>query len=226
LNACACITFDAFPLCTANTLVTFGTNAGFPTPAGTRKHAPVTIRFCNTAQLPSLGVTLNTTGALTPKSRLHTVVLVNGPNTLLSPALKVVVTVNAAIPPQHVAGNPLPGRLIPELTPGGLIVPLTRLQFNGVTPVNAMTASGTPLPSASQASVAAVETVFPPRCNGTPVSPAPAQITVVSFGKNPHPMMFNCTEHTALIIPAVADAALDPPDPVPGVPAAAVPTAG
>jgi hypothetical protein len=131
------------------------------------KHAPLINRSCGTAQFPSDGDTENTTGALTPNAIVHVVVRVNGPNTLLSPELNVVVTVTVPVPPQHAAGNAVPGNVA-----SGLNVPLTRLQFNGVTLVNGIVASAIPSPFVSHASVAAVLTVFPGLCNGIPVSDA------------------------------------------------------
>lgn len=169
-NVVAFIRFAGLFLSTANTLVTVPI-IGFGVPPGfacvNAKHAPDISRSCGTAQFPSDGVTLNTTGALVPKFNEHVVVRVNGPNTLLSPVVNVVVTVTVAGPPQHAAGNAVPGKFA-----SGLNVPLTRLQFNGVTPVNAITASAIPSPFVSHASDAAVVTVFPGLCSGTPVSDA------------------------------------------------------
>jgi hypothetical protein len=161
LNTCtldAWITLFGFPRSTANTLVT--------DPCGMMKHAPLINRSCGTAQFPSLGVTENTTGALTPNAAVHTAVLVNAPNTLLSPLVNVVVTVNVPVPPQHAAGNAVPGNCVPN----GNNVPLTRFRFNGVTAPNATVLSATPSPFVSHASVTAVETVFPGLGNGWPVS--------------------------------------------------------
>src|SRR6185369_7333109 len=85
-----------------------------------------------------------------------------------------------------------------------LITPVTRLQLTGVTLPSATVVSATPSPFVSQASVAAVVTVFPGLCSGNPVSPAnPWHITVTSFGKNPHPTMFNGTAHSAFTNPVV-----------------------
>jgi hypothetical protein len=166
------IVFAGFALSWNITLVTFGVVEL------KQKHAPDINRSCVIAQFPSDGVTLITSGALVPNGSGHVVVRVNGPNTLLSPDVNVVVTVIVAVPPQHESGNAVPGELA-----NGFNVPLTRLQFNGVTLPNAITASAIPSPLLSHASVAAVVTVFPPLCNGIPVSVEnPWQITVVSFG--------------------------------------------
>jgi hypothetical protein len=150
------------------TLVTVPT-IGFGVPPGfacvKQKHAPEINRSCSIPQFPSDGVTLNTTGALVPNATPHVDVLVNGPNTLLSPAVNVVVTVIVAFPPQHASGNAVPGLLA-----SGTNVVLTRLQLTGVTLPNTIVASGTPFPSVSHISVAAVVTVFPGLCSGTPVS--------------------------------------------------------
>src|SRR6185295_13586108 len=153
-------------------------------PSGRQKHAPVTIRSCiGSEQSPFDGVTLNTTGALVPRANVHTDVLVNGPNMLLSPDENVVVIVSVPVPPQHASGNAVPGR-----DASGLNVPLTKLQLTGVTFVNTITASRFPSPFVSHASVAAVVTVLPGRCNGAPVcSSNPCHTVVTSFGKNPQP---------------------------------------
>jgi hypothetical protein len=160
------------------------------------KHAPVISTSCKIPHGPLDGVTDITTGALTPNANVHTLVRVNSPNMLLSPTENVVVTVIVAVPPQHAAGNPLV-----ELGPNDAltgIVALTRLQFTGVTGPNTNVVSGIPSPFVSHASVAAVVTVFPGRCSGIPVSDVnPWQIVVTSFGKNPHPIRFNCTAHNA-----------------------------
>src|SRR6185437_15922626 len=59
-------------------------------PFGRQKHAPEISRsWIGSAQLPSDGVMLNTTGALVPNANEHVVVRVNGPNTLLSPSENV-----------------------------------------------------------------------------------------------------------------------------------------
>src|SRR6185295_9422190 len=101
LNPVACIvTGFVAVFSTANTLVTFGE------PSARQKHAPVISTSCRIPHGPPEGVTLNTTGALMPRSIVQIVVLVNGPNTLFRPAVNVVVTVNLANPPQHAAGNP------------------------------------------------------------------------------------------------------------------------
>jgi hypothetical protein len=198
-NAIAGITFAEFARSTANTDVTFVIGPLGPL---IMKHAPVIIRSCGTAQLPSDGVAENTTGALNPSGALHTTVLVNGPKMLLSPDVNVVVTVTVPVPPQHAAGNPL-AELAPNVADLG-IVALTRLQFTGVTFCSAITDSGIPSPFVSHASVTAVVTVLPGLCNGTPVSASkPWQMIVASFGKNPQPTMFNCTSHSALMIPVV-----------------------
>jgi hypothetical protein len=195
------ITFAGFARSTKITLVTPPTMSVPPgTSSVKQKHAPEINRSWNgTAQFPSEGVTLNTTGALVPKFNEHVVVRVNGPNWLLSPAVNVVVTVTVAGPPQHASPNPVPGRLA-----NAGIVPLTRLQFTGVTFVNAIVASGIVSPFVSHTSVAAVLTVFPGLCSGIPVSVVnPWQMIVVSFGKNPHPTRFNCTAHNAFTNPVV-----------------------
>jgi hypothetical protein len=132
------------------------------------KHAPVINRSCGLAQLPSDGVTEKTIGALVPNASEQVTVLVNGPNTLLSPLENVVVTVTVPAPPQHAAGNP-----VVEFSPNDAdtgIVALTRLQLTGVTLTNATVVSATPSPFVSHAKVAAVETVFPGLTIGTPVS--------------------------------------------------------
>src|SRR6185295_2622186 len=134
-------------------------------PSGRQKHAPVTIKSCiGSVQSPFDGVTLNTTGALVPSANGHTDVLVNGPNTLLSPDENVVVIVSVPVPPQHASGNAVPGR-----DANGFSVPLTKLQLTGVTAPSATTDSAIPSPFVSHASVAAVVTVLPGRCNGAPV---------------------------------------------------------
>jgi hypothetical protein len=84
--------------------------------------------------------------------------------------VNVVVTVIVAGPPQHAAANPL--ELVdPNVADIG-IVAVTRLQFTGVTDASAIVTSGTASPLVSHASVAAVVTVLPGLCSGTPVSPA------------------------------------------------------
>src|ERR1041385_1543758 len=108
-----------------------------------------------------------TTGARVPSASAHTAVRVNGPNALLSPAVKVVVTVTVPAPPQHAAGKPVV-ELAPNDADTGMVA-RTRLQLTGVTDVNATVVSGMPSPLVSQASVAAVLTVLPGRCSGTPV---------------------------------------------------------
>jgi hypothetical protein len=160
-KACALILVAQFALSSANTDVTFGTPLMM-------KHAPVIMVFCGIAQLPFDGDMEITIGALVPNANEQTTVLVNGPNTLLSPDENVVVIVIVPAPPQHAAGNPLDD-VDPNDADTG-IVALTRLQLTGVTLTNATTVSGTPFPSVSHARVAAVETVLPGRCNGTPVS--------------------------------------------------------
>lgn len=134
------------------------------------KHAPVISKFCNLAQDPLEGVTEITTGALVPRNNGHDVVLVNAPNTLLSPVENVVVIVTVDSPPQQELGN-ADVELDPNVGLTG-IVALTRLQLTGVTPVNPIVASGVPSPFVSHASVAVVVTVFPGRCNCIPVSDA------------------------------------------------------
>src|SRR5581483_9670411 len=144
-----------------------------------------------------------TIGALTPRSTAHVEVRVNGPKMLLSPAVKVVVTVITAGPPQHADGKP-EVEVAPKLADVG-IVARSRLQLTGVTVVSATTVSAMPSPLVSQASVAAVVTVLPGRCSGTPVCDwKPWQMIVVSFGKKPQPTRFSCTAHSALTRP-VAD---------------------
>jgi hypothetical protein len=132
------------------------------------KHAPVISTSCSIPHGPLDGVTDITTGALVPSARLHVTARVNGPNTLLSPIVNVVVTVTVAIPPQHAAGN-----ADVDVAPNDALtgnVALTRLQLTGVTLVSAIVASATPSPFVSHTSVAAVLTVFPGRCSGIPVS--------------------------------------------------------
>src|SRR6476660_7391097 len=88
------ILFAAFALSWKITLVTaplIGVPPG--TACVKQKHAPDINRSCAFAQFPSAGVTLYTTGALVPSPNEHVVVRVNGPNTLLSPAVNVLVTV-------------------------------------------------------------------------------------------------------------------------------------
>ncbi|MGA9769037.1 MAG: hypothetical protein WBV94_08350, partial [Blastocatellia bacterium] len=63
----------------------------------------------------------------------------NGPNTLLSPSVNVVVTVIVPAPPQHADGNPEVD-VVPNAADTG-IVALTRLQLTGVTFTNATTDS-------------------------------------------------------------------------------------
>jgi hypothetical protein len=157
----ALILVAQFALSSANTDVTFGTPLMM-------KHAPVIRTSCATPQLPDDGDTEKTIGALVPNAIGQATVLVNGPNTLLSPDENVVVIVTVPAPPQHAAGNPL-DEVDPNDADTGM-VPLTRLQLTGVTFTNATTVSGTPFPSVSQAIVAAVVTVLPGRCSGTPVS--------------------------------------------------------
>src|SRR5262249_26810948 len=105
------------------------------------------------------------------------------------------------VPPQHTDGQ-----LLLNST-GAASVPVIRLQLTGVTLVNAtigIFAVGTPAPVTSHATVAAVVTTLPGRLSGMPVSSEnPAQIVVVSFGKNPHPRMFNGTVQIELMIPVV-----------------------
>ena len=194
------ILFAGFARSTNTTLVTVPMMSVVPASCVKQKHAPDISRSCRIPQFPSDGVTLYTTGALVPRFNEHVVVRVNGPKMLLSPAENVVVTVTVAGPPQHASGNAVPG-----IVASGFNVPLTRLQFNGVTAPNAIVASAIPSPFVSHASVAAVVTVFPGLCSGTPVSVAnPWQMIVVSFGKNPHPTRFNCTAHSAFISPVDA----------------------
>jgi hypothetical protein len=200
------ITFAVFVTSRANTDVTFPLIVvPFGPGVVNEKHAPVISTSCKIPHGPLDGVTDITTGALTPNANVHTVVRVNGPNTLLSAGLgppNVVVTTIVALPPQHAAGNALV-----ELGPNVALtfsVALTRLQFTGVTVPNTNVVSGVPSPFVSHASVAAVVTVFPARSSGSPVSDVnPWQILVTSFGKNPHPTRFNCTAHNAFTIPVV-----------------------
>jgi hypothetical protein len=108
--------------------------------------------------------------------------------------VNVVVIVIVPAPPQHVGGNPLVD-VVPNADDTG-IVALIRLQLTGVTFTSATVDSATPLPSVSQLNVAAVVTVFPGLCSGTPVSASkPSQMIVTSFGKNPQPTSCNGTAH-------------------------------
>src|ERR1051325_6667538 len=135
VKSCAWMMFAVFAISLANTDVTVPTIAvpGAGTGIGPNvKHAPVISRSCNVPHGPDDGVTDITTGALVPKANEHTVVRVNAPNMLLSPAVNVVVTVTVAGPPQHAAGNALV-ELGPNVALDG-IVALTRLQLTGVTP--------------------------------------------------------------------------------------------
>jgi hypothetical protein len=132
------------------------------------KHAPVISTSCSTPHGPLDGVTDITIGALLPNANAHVTVRVNGPNALLSPDENVVVTVTVPAPPQHAAGNPL-FEFGPNDALTGIVARI-RLQLTGVTFTSATTVSGIPSPFVSHASVAAVVTVFPGRCNGTPVS--------------------------------------------------------
>jgi len=157
----ALILVAEFARSSANTDVTFGTPL-------IMKHAPVINTSCGTAQFPLDGVTDITIGALVPNANAHVTVLVNGPNTLLSPDENVVVIVIVPAPPQHAAGNPLVD-VVPNDADTG-IVALSRLQLTGVTFTSATTVSGIPSPFVSHANVAAVVTVFPGLCSGTPVS--------------------------------------------------------
>jgi hypothetical protein len=151
------------------------------------KHAPLISTSCRIPHGPLDGVTEKTIGALVPKFSEQVAVLVNGPNTLLSPAENVVVISIVAGPPQHASGNAVPGLV--EIT---FKVALTRLQLTGVTAPSTIVASGIESPFVSQASVAAVDTVLPGLCSGTPVSlEKPLQIVVTSLGKNPQPTKFN-----------------------------------
>jgi hypothetical protein len=216
-NLVACTTLFGFPLSTPNTDVTFAV------PFGSMKHAPDINRSCAVVQSPSDGVTDITTGALTPRSITHVVVLVNGPNTLLSPAVNVVVNVRFAKPPQHVNGNAVP--VNPD-DAGPASVPLTRFLLIGLTAVSGIVKSATPSAFVSQITANALDTVLPGRCSGTPVSALkPWHTVVVSLGINAHPRKFNCTLHTALMIPEVGVAICCPAE-FRWLPAAAVPTAG
>ena len=82
--------------------------------------------------------------------------------------MKLVVTRIVDTPPQHAPGKPVV-EFGPKLALTG-IVARSRLQLTGVTAVSEITASGVPSPFVSQVSVAAVVTVLPGRCSGTPVS--------------------------------------------------------
>src|ERR1051325_11402183 len=148
-----------FALSTANTDVTLPTTFGPPaTNCVNVKHAPlINTSWSGSAQLPFDGVTLNTTGALVPRFNAHTDVLVNGPNTLLSPAVNVVVIVIVAGPPQHAAGNA--DADVPPNVADVFSVPLTRLQLTGVTAPNATVTSGIASPFVSHASAAPLATV-------------------------------------------------------------------
>src|ERR1051325_7988040 len=153
------------------------------------------------AQSPVDGVTEITTGALTPRSITQVEVKANAPKMLLSPAVNEVVNVRFANPPQQVNGKAV--RTKPP-APGADNVPLTRLMLFGVTLVKAVDVSGMPSPFVSQINARAELTVLPGRCSGTPVSDEnPWQIVVTSFGMKKQPRKFNCTLHTALMIPEV-----------------------
>jgi hypothetical protein len=166
VKSCAWMMFAVFATSLANTDVTVPVAP--PGIGPNVKHAPVISRSCNVPHGPDDGVTDNTTGALVPSANEHTDTRVNGPNTLLSPAENVVVTVTVAGPPQHTPGNALV-ELGPNVALTGTVA-LTRLQLTGVTDVNAIVASGIPSPFVSHASVAAVVTVLPGLCSGIPVS--------------------------------------------------------
>jgi hypothetical protein len=84
--------------------------------------------------------------------------------------VNVVVTVTVPAPPQHAAGNPLV--LVDPNDPDVGINPVIRLQLTGVTFVRATVVSAIPSPSVSHDNVAAVVTVLPALCSGTPVSAA------------------------------------------------------
>jgi hypothetical protein len=157
----ALIRVAVFARSSANTDVTLGTPL-------IMKHAPVINRSCGIEQLPLDGVTDITTGALVPNAIAHVNVLVNGPNALLSPDENVVVTVIVPAPPQHAAGNPLVD-VVPNDADTGIVADI-RLQLTGVTFTSATVVSATPSPFVSQLNVAAVVTVFPGLCSGTPVS--------------------------------------------------------
>lgn len=169
VKSCAFIRLFRFVTSSANTDVTVPMMFGPPaTNCVNVKHAPVINTSCNTPQGPLDGVTDITTGALVPNASGHVTVRVNGPNTLLSPAVNVVVTVTVPGPPQHAAGNPDVDVDPNDALTG--IVALNRLQLTGVTFVSATTDSAIPSPFVSHASVAAVDTVLPGRCSGIPVS--------------------------------------------------------
>src|SRR4030095_3252050 len=164
---------------------------------------------------------LNTTGALVPRFNAHVVTLVNAPNTLFSPAVNDVVTVITAGPPQHTAGNPLDG--VDPNAADVFTTAVNRLQLTGVTLPSAIVASSIPSAIVSHPRHAAVVTVFPGLCSGIPVSPAnPWHITVTSFGKNPHPIMFNGTAHSAFTNPVVVGVVTN----VPGITFVHISTAG
>jgi hypothetical protein len=155
-----------------NTLVTLicakicdGGGFGLLTNPWNVKQAPVISRSSSPLHVWVDGVAEKTTGALFPRASEHTVVRVNAPNTLLSPSVNVVVTFIVAGPPQHAAGNPVPGKLA---VTG--IVAVIRLQLTGVTLVSTVVESAIPSPFVSHVNVAAVVTVLPGRCSGTPVS--------------------------------------------------------
>src|SRR5215207_4795830 len=94
VNFTAWKTLFGFPCSTAKTLVTPPMMFGPPaTNCVKEKQAPLMSRFCKTPQSPSDGVTEITTGALVPRFKAQVVALVKAPNSLLSPAEKVVVTV-------------------------------------------------------------------------------------------------------------------------------------
>jgi hypothetical protein len=196
----ALIRFAVLPTSTANTDVTLPTIAVPPGTAWVNwKHAPLISTSCSIPHGPLDGVTEKTTGALVPRFNAHVDVLVNGPNTLLSPAEKVVVTTIVAGPPQQAAGKAVPGSVAI-----GFKVARTKLQLTGVTLPSTIVASGMESPFVSQAKVAAEVTVLPGLCRGTPVSLLkPEQIVVVSLGKNPQPTRFNWTAHSALTSPVV-----------------------
>src|SRR5215471_17804322 len=170
VKSCALILFAGFATSTANTDVTVPTMSADPIGMNcvNAKHGPVISTSCNLPHGPLDGVTDITTGALVPNANEHVDVLVNSPNTLLSPDVNVVVNTTDAGPPQHVPGNPDVDVGPNDALTG--IVALTRLQFTGVTLVNTIVDSAVPSPFVSHANVAAVDTVFPGRCNGIPVS--------------------------------------------------------
>src|SRR5262249_2140325 len=116
-------------------------------------------------QIPDDGVADKRTGALTPRLIGQPVVRVNGPKTLLSPSLNLVVRLMTPVPPQHDNGNAVPGKF----GPSAASVPRTRLQLSGLTFVITIVASGPPSPFVSPTHVALVLTLVPGLWIGMPV---------------------------------------------------------